>query len=75
MAVAFLPIIPELRGTCTYGTVLDEMELTILMKRPPESANGSGLLAPFDTTVWILILITVLFVGPAFYLLVTLRYL
>lgn len=73
MAVAFLPILPELRKYCTFSTTLEQSELTVLMKRPQESATGSGLLAPFDTTVWLLVLTAVVIVGPIIYVFATLR--
>ncbi|CAL1683662.1 unnamed protein product [Lasius platythorax] len=73
MAVAFLPLLPELRKYCTFSTALDQSEVTVLMKRPQESATGSGLLAPFDHTVWLLVLTAVLFVGPIIYVFATLR--
>ncbi|XP_032691216.1 glutamate receptor ionotropic, delta-2 [Odontomachus brunneus] len=73
MAVAFLPILPELRKYCTFSTALDQGELTALMKRPQESATGSGLLAPFDQTVWLLVLASVLSVGPIIYIFATFR--
>lgn len=74
MAVAFLPILPELRKYCTFSTALDQSEMTVLMKRPQESATGSGLLAPFDTTVWLLVLTAVLFVGPVIYIFAKFRF-
>lgn len=74
MAVAFLPILPELRSYCTFSTALDQSELSVLMKRPQESATGSGLLAPFDHIVWLLVLAAVLFVGPIIYIFATLRF-
>lgn len=40
------------------------------MIRPAESASGSGLLAPFQLTVWILILISLLAVGPIIFWLI-----
>lgn len=73
MAVAFLPTLPELRKYCTFSTALDQGELTALMKRPQESATGSGLLAPFDQTVWLLVLAAVLSVGPIIYIFAMLR--
>lgn len=73
MAVAFLPSMPEVRHMFKYSVALDEVEWTILMKRPQESATGSGLLAPFDTTVWILILISLIVVGPTIYILIFIR--
>ncbi|KAL0116723.1 hypothetical protein PUN28_009971 [Cardiocondyla obscurior] len=73
MAVAFLPILPELRKYCTFSTTLEQSELTALMKRPQESATGSGLLAPFDQTVWLLVLASVVTVGPVIYVFATFR--
>ncbi|XP_050452126.1 glutamate receptor ionotropic, delta-2 isoform X2 [Cataglyphis hispanica] len=73
MAVAFLPMLPELRRYCIFSTALDQSEMTVLMKRPQESATGSGLLAPFDKTVWLLVLTAVLFVGPIIYVFAKLR--
>ncbi|XP_046486685.1 glutamate receptor ionotropic, delta-1 [Neodiprion pinetum] len=75
MAVAFVPVVPEFRNLIKYSTELDEAEWTILMKRPGESATGSGLLAPFDTQVWILIVISVLAAGPTLYFLILVRFL
>ncbi|CAL7933450.1 unnamed protein product [Xylocopa violacea] len=68
MAVAFLPMLPEMRRYCTFSNALDETKLTAVVKRPQESATGSGLLAPFETTVWLLVLASLLFVGPVIYL-------
>lgn len=45
----------------------------MVMQRPSESASGSGLLAPFDFWVWIIILVSMLSVGPIIYLLIILR--
>lgn len=44
------------------------------MKRPVVSATGTGLLAPFTFNVWILILVSLLVVGPLIYLIIILRY-
>lgn len=74
MAVAFLPILPELRKYCTFSTTLEQSELTVLMKRPQESATGSGLLAPFNQTVWLLVLAAVVSVGPIIYVFATFRF-
>ncbi|KAG7210243.1 hypothetical protein KM043_011791 [Ampulex compressa] len=67
MAVAFLPALPEMRQYCSFSTALDETQLTALMKRPQESATGSGLLAPFDQTVWLLVLGALILMGPVIY--------
>lgn len=73
MAVAFLPVLPEMRRFCSFSTALDETRLTALMQRPQESATGSGLLAPFDRTVWILVLTALICVGPVIYLFALVR--
>ncbi|EZA56176.1 hypothetical protein X777_03508 [Ooceraea biroi] len=73
MAVAFVPILPELRKLCTFSTALDQSELTALMKRPQDSATGTGLLAPFDQTVWLLVLAAVLSVGPIIFIFTKVR--
>lgn len=46
----------------------------MIMKRPPSSADGSGLLAPFTSEVWLLILVSLIAVGPIIYGLIVLRY-
>lgn len=46
----------------------------MLMKRPIISATGTGLLAPFTLNVWILILVSLLIVGPLIYGILILRY-
>lgn len=75
MAAAFLPILSDARKFMTYSTTtLDEGEWIIIMKRPGESAGGSGLVAPFDKYVWYLILVSLLAVGPIIYGLIILRY-
>lgn len=43
------------------------------MKRPQESATGSGLLAPFTLPVWLLILLSLTTVGPIIYIMITLH--
>jgi hypothetical protein len=73
MAVAFLPILPELQKYCTFSIALDESELTALMKRPDYSTTGTGLLAPFEQTVWLLVLTAVISVGPIIFIFVKLR--
>ncbi|XP_076240309.1 ionotropic receptor 76b [Calliopsis andreniformis] len=73
VAVAFLPILPTMEQYCTFSISLDETRLTAVMKRPQESATGSGLLAPFEKTVWLLVLISLIFVGPIIYLFATIR--
>ncbi|XP_076763558.1 ionotropic receptor 76b [Xylocopa sonorina] len=73
VAVAFLPMLPEMRRYCTFSNALDETKLTAVMKRPQESATGSGLLAPFERTVWLLVLASLIFVGPVIYFFATIR--
>lgn len=74
IAVAFLPILADARQHILYSTGLDEGEWMMIMIRPLESASGSGLLAPFDRDVWILILVSLLAVGPIIYGLLVIRY-
>ncbi|XP_049296785.1 glutamate receptor ionotropic, kainate 2 isoform X2 [Anopheles funestus] len=74
MAVAFLPILADARKHIRYSTGLDEGEWIMIMVRPMESASGSGLLAPFNRDVWILILLSLLAVGPIIYGLLILRH-
>ncbi|XP_037822507.1 glutamate receptor ionotropic, kainate 2 [Lucilia sericata] len=74
IAAAFLPLLSEQRGFVFYSTTtLDEGEWIMVMQRPNESATGSGLMAPFDYWVWILIFISLLTVGPVIYFLIILR--
>lgn len=73
VAVAFLPILADARQHIRFSTGLDEGEYYMIMTRPTESASGSGLLAPFQLYVWILILISLLAVGPCIYYLIILR--
>ncbi|XP_073841671.1 ionotropic receptor 76b [Musca autumnalis] len=74
MAAAFLPLLSEQRSYIFYSTTtLDEGEWIMVMQRPRESASGSGLLAPFEFWVWILILVSLLAVGPIIYFLIILR--
>ncbi|XP_033336449.2 ionotropic receptor 76b [Megalopta genalis] len=73
MAVAFLPVLPEMERFCEFSTYLDETRLTAVMKRPKESASGSGLLAPFERTVWFLVLASLIFMGPIIYFLASIR--
>lgn len=69
-----MPLLSEQRGYVFYSsTTLDEGEWIMVMQRPSESASGSGLLAPFDYWVWILIFISLLTVGPIIYFLIILR--
>ncbi|XP_075161815.1 ionotropic receptor 76b [Haematobia irritans] len=74
MAAAFIPLLSEQRSFIFYSTTtLDEGEWIMVMQRPRESASGSGLLAPFEFWVWILILVSLLAVGPIIYFLIILR--
>ncbi|KAJ8950665.1 hypothetical protein NQ314_007795 [Rhamnusium bicolor] len=70
LVAAFLPIINSFRDSITYSISFDTEEWVVLMRRPKESATGSGLLAPFTTPVWILIILSLLVVGPIIYLLI-----
>lgn len=75
IASVFMPILADARNYIEYSTTtLDEGEWIMIMLRPAESATGAGLLAPFDRDVWILILISLLAVGPIIYGLIIIRY-
>ncbi|XP_046395225.1 glutamate receptor ionotropic, delta-1 isoform X2 [Ischnura elegans] len=71
MAAAFLPII-FLPGL-SFSKRLAMENWVVLLRRPQESASGSSLLAPFDTRVWILILLSVSIVGPVIYTIMVVR--
>lgn len=73
MAAAFIPILADARRHIKFSSSLDEGEYYMIMIRPAESASGSGLLAPFQKSVWILILISLLAVGPIIYWLIKFR--
>ncbi|SPP76120.1 glutamate receptor ionotropic, delta-1 [Drosophila guanche] len=74
LAAAFIPSLSDQRTFVYYSTTtLDEGEWIMVMQRPRESASGSGLLAPFEFWVWILILVSLLAVGPIIYALIILR--
>lgn len=51
MAAAFIPVLPGLDKFVKWGIELTQFQYVVLMKRPNESASGSGLLAPFETEV------------------------
>ncbi|XP_073966903.1 ionotropic receptor 76b [Choristoneura fumiferana] len=64
MAVAFVPILYKYQRMVDFSSILDEGVWNMMLKRPKESAAGSGLLAPFEVHVWYLILAAVLSYGP-----------
>lgn len=51
MAAAFIPVLPGLDDIVKWGIELTQFQYVVLMKRPKESATGSGLLAPFEMEV------------------------
>ncbi|XP_045763550.1 glutamate receptor ionotropic, delta-2 isoform X2 [Maniola jurtina] len=73
MAAAFIPILVQYNKFVTFSNDLDEGVWMMMLKRPKESAAGSGLLAPFATYVWYLILAAVLVYGPCITLLTWIR--
>nr|UVX20223.1 ionotropic receptor [Endoclita signifer] len=74
LAAAFLPILTEARSIVRYSVALDEGIWMMMLKRPRESAAGSGLLAPFDENVWYLILVAVIAYGPCIAIITRLRH-
>ncbi|XP_045478920.1 glutamate receptor U1 isoform X1 [Harmonia axyridis] len=73
ISVAFMPVISHFREKVHYSPSLDVGEWLVLMKRPTESATGTGLLAPFTFPVWILIMVSLFVVGPIIYVIVQIR--
>lgn len=75
MAAAFIPLLANTHSLITYSTTtLDEGEWIMIMQRPAGSGSTSGLLAPFASEVWYLILVSLLAVGPIIYGLIVLRH-
>ncbi|KAF2886383.1 hypothetical protein ILUMI_19791 [Ignelater luminosus] len=68
IGVAFLPMTAVYWNYAQFATTLDVGEWVVVLKRPRASATGSGLMAPFTLNVWLLILISLLAVGPIMYL-------
>ncbi|KAL1129948.1 hypothetical protein AAG570_012892 [Ranatra chinensis] len=73
MVAGFLPIVPGSHAYVSWGTELLQNVYHVIMKRPLESASGSGLLAPFDMDVWLLILLSLVVVGPVMFAIMWLR--
>lgn len=73
MAVALLPMNPDMYPFISYSPMLTTLDLKVMMRRPDYSAIGSGLLAPFTTQVWIYILIAVAISGPIVFAITTMR--
>lgn len=73
VGAAFLPVFPYISNHLHFSISLSKAEWVVLMKRPPVSATGSGLSAPFTFQVWLLILVSLFAVGPIIYLLILLQ--
>ncbi|XP_052122781.1 glutamate receptor ionotropic, delta-1 [Frankliniella occidentalis] len=73
MAAALLPVTPTTLKLAQPSISLGETEFVILMERPRASASGSGLLAPFTETVWYLILVSLILVGPVIFVIIKIR--
>ncbi|XP_014358169.2 glutamate receptor ionotropic, delta-1 [Papilio machaon] len=73
MAAAFLTRLVKFNKKATFSNDLDEGVWMMMLKRPKESAAGSGLLAPFETYVWYLILVAVVCYGPCITFLTRIR--
>ncbi|KAI5733654.1 hypothetical protein M8J76_014282 [Diaphorina citri] len=56
-----------------WGIELGQSQYVVMMKRPHESATGSGLLAPFEIEVWFLILISLVLIGPIMHAIMRVR--
>ncbi|XP_075972200.1 ionotropic receptor 76b isoform X2 [Anticarsia gemmatalis] len=64
MAAALIPTLLAYREKVSFSIDLDEGVWVMMLKRPKESAAGSGLLAPFNSFVWYLVLAAVLTFAP-----------
>ncbi|XP_028038422.1 glutamate receptor ionotropic, delta-2 isoform X2 [Bombyx mandarina] len=64
MIAAFIPRLVRFRKLVTFSRDLDEGVWMMMLRRPKESAAGSGLLAPFNNFVWYVTLASVLCYGP-----------
>nr|XP_026491365.1 glutamate receptor ionotropic, delta-2 [Vanessa tameamea] len=73
VAAAFIPTFLKYGKLVSFSKELDEGVWLMMLKRPKESAAGSGLLAPFATYVWYLILAAVLCYGPCITILTRIR--
>ncbi|CAK1578631.1 unnamed protein product [Parnassius mnemosyne] len=73
MVAAFLPKLVKFNKMVTFSNDLDEGAWMMMLKRPKESAAGSGVMAPFDVYVWCLIVVSVILYGPCITLLTRLR--
>jgi ionotropic glutamate receptor len=73
LSAAFLPVLTQYSTDVSYSPSMDTGEWVVLMKRPQESATGSGLLAPFTLPVWLLILLSLVVVGPVIYFIIYLQ--
>ncbi|XP_065213318.1 glutamate receptor ionotropic, delta-1 [Planococcus citri] len=73
MIAAFIPVLPGLEHEIQWSVELSHFEYVVMMRRPKESATGSGLLAPFEYEVWLLILASLIIVGPIIHCIMKLR--
>ncbi|KAJ3657317.1 hypothetical protein Zmor_009131 [Zophobas morio] len=73
ISAGFHPVLTEYSTEISYSPSLDTGEWVVLMKRPEASATGSGLLAPFTLPVWLLILLSLVVVGPVIHLIIYLQ--
>ncbi|XP_047004051.1 ionotropic receptor 93a [Schistocerca americana] len=73
VAVGYLPQFSQHAKLVQHSESLAEAPWVFLMKRPLVSASGTGLLAPFDATVWYLVLASVVLMGPAIYFIILVR--
>ncbi|CAB3228669.1 unnamed protein product [Arctia plantaginis] len=64
MVAALLPSMIAYRERAALSIDLDQGVWVMMMKRPKESAAGSGLLAPFNDLVWYLVLAAVITFAP-----------
>ncbi|CAG0879082.1 unnamed protein product [Cyprideis torosa] len=73
MSGALIEQTSDLIGKVNFSTALGESFYSILVQRPTQTHKSDALLAPFDTTVWILILVSLALMGPLAFLLILFR--
>ncbi|KAL1459604.1 hypothetical protein WDU94_011569 [Cyamophila willieti] len=73
MVAAFVPVLNIKKNKMTGKIELGQSQYVVMMKRPHESATGSGLLAPFEIDVWFLILISLVLIGPIIHTIMRVR--
>lgn len=73
IGATFFPMTAMYWEYAEFAVTIDVGKWVILMKRPKQSANGSGLLEPFTLRVWLAILVSLVIFGPLMHILMTVQ--